>query len=100
MSPARLGSLTCWLRAGFYIHSCPKMRYKGGYRPSQLLCQRSLRWVPLERCLPVLDKHRHPALHELAEQQPTEQPGVQAQDCCAQVRNARLAGATQHTTGP
>jgi arginine-tRNA-protein transferase len=23
---------------GYYIHSCPKMRYKGEYRPSELLC--------------------------------------------------------------
>ncbi|KAH7301905.1 hypothetical protein KP509_23G047900 [Ceratopteris richardii] len=23
---------------GYYIHTCPKMRYKGAYRPSELLC--------------------------------------------------------------
>ena len=23
---------------GYYIHSCPKMRYKGDYKPSELLC--------------------------------------------------------------
>lgn len=23
---------------GYYIHSCPKMRYKANYRPSELLC--------------------------------------------------------------
>ena len=22
---------------GFYVHSCPKMRYKGDYKPSELL---------------------------------------------------------------
>ncbi|KZS97909.1 arginine-tRNA-protein transferase [Sistotremastrum niveocremeum HHB9708] len=26
-----------WLYMGFYIHSCPKMRYKGEYSPSELL---------------------------------------------------------------
>jgi hypothetical protein len=26
---------------GFYIHTCPKMRYKSEYRPSELLCPES-----------------------------------------------------------
>ena len=41
---------------GFYIHSCPKMKYKGGYRPSQLCDAVSHVWVPLEECLPLLDQ--------------------------------------------
>lgn len=28
---------------GFYIHSCPKMRYKAAYYPSELLCPESFR---------------------------------------------------------
>ncbi|XP_040608978.1 arginyl-tRNA--protein transferase 1 isoform X6 [Mesocricetus auratus] len=40
---------------GFYIHSCPKMRYKGQYRPSDLLCPETYVWVPIEQCLPSLD---------------------------------------------
>lgn len=32
---------------GFYVASCSKMRYKGDYVPSELLCPVSLRWVPL-----------------------------------------------------
>lgn len=42
---------------GFYIHSCPKMSYKGSYTPSFLLCPERLTWVPLELCRPVLDAH-------------------------------------------
>lgn len=30
---------------GYYIESCPKMRYKAEYRPSELLCPATLRWV-------------------------------------------------------
>ncbi|KAM6997504.1 arginyl-tRNA--protein transferase 1 isoform 2-T2 [Tautogolabrus adspersus] len=44
---------------GFYIHSCPKMRYKGQYRPSDLLCPETYAWVPIERCLPQLENSRY-----------------------------------------
>ncbi|KAM7409077.1 hypothetical protein PAMA_002671 [Pampus argenteus] len=44
---------------GFYIHSCPKMRYKGQYRPSDLLCPETYMWVPIERCLPQLENSRY-----------------------------------------
>uniref|UniRef100_A0AAQ6AFH3 Arginyl-tRNA--protein transferase 1 n=1 Tax=Amphiprion ocellaris TaxID=80972 RepID=A0AAQ6AFH3_AMPOC len=44
---------------GFYIHSCPKMRYKGQYRPSDLLCPETYIWVPIERCLPHLENSRY-----------------------------------------
>lgn len=30
---------------GYYIESCTKMRYKAEYRPSELLCPTSYRWV-------------------------------------------------------
>ncbi|XP_064536022.1 arginyl-tRNA--protein transferase 1 isoform X2 [Drosophila montana] len=32
---------------GFYIHSCPKMRYKGKLSASYLLCPETYVWVPL-----------------------------------------------------
>eukprot|EP00607_Mallomonas_marina_P010666 CAMPEP_0182422580 /NCGR_PEP_ID=MMETSP1167-20130531/8303_1 /TAXON_ID=2988 /ORGANISM="Mallomonas Sp, Strain CCMP3275" /LENGTH=198 /DNA_ID=CAMNT_0024600749 /DNA_START=939 /DNA_END=1532 /DNA_ORIENTATION=+ len=32
------------------------MRYKGDYKPSDLLCATSLEWRPLAECLPMLDK--------------------------------------------
>uniref|UniRef100_A0A8C4IBT4 Arginyl-tRNA--protein transferase 1 n=1 Tax=Dicentrarchus labrax TaxID=13489 RepID=A0A8C4IBT4_DICLA len=44
---------------GFYIHSCPKMRYKGQYRPSDLVCPETFVWVPIERCLPQLENSRY-----------------------------------------
>lgn len=47
---------------GFYIHTCPKMRYKGSYEPSELLCPVTMRWVPLSICSPILDRHRYARL--------------------------------------
>ncbi|XP_055083477.1 arginyl-tRNA--protein transferase 1 isoform X1 [Periophthalmus magnuspinnatus] len=44
---------------GFYIHSCPKMRYKGQYRPSDLLCPETFTWVSIERCVPKMDQSRY-----------------------------------------
>ncbi|XP_006879951.1 PREDICTED: arginyl-tRNA--protein transferase 1 isoform X1 [Elephantulus edwardii] len=44
---------------GFYIHSCPKMKYKGQYRPSDLLCPETYVWVPIEQCLPSLDNAKY-----------------------------------------
>ncbi|XP_057704158.1 arginyl-tRNA--protein transferase 1 isoform X3 [Corythoichthys intestinalis] len=44
---------------GFYIHSCPKMRYKGQYRPSDLLCPETFVWVTIEQCLPLLENSRY-----------------------------------------
>uniref|UniRef100_A0A915Q444 Arginyl-tRNA--protein transferase 1 n=1 Tax=Setaria digitata TaxID=48799 RepID=A0A915Q444_9BILA len=42
---------------GFYIHSCQKMRYKSHFHPSDLLCDRSFTWVPLEKCLEVMQRY-------------------------------------------
>ncbi|XP_061545420.1 arginyl-tRNA--protein transferase 1 isoform X3 [Phycodurus eques] len=44
---------------GFYIHSCPKMRYKGQYRPSDLLCPETYVWITIEQCLPHLQNSRY-----------------------------------------
>ncbi|XP_063817917.1 arginyl-tRNA--protein transferase 1 isoform X2 [Pseudophryne corroboree] len=44
---------------GFYIFTCPKMRYKGQYKPSELLCSESYTWVPIEKCLPLLERSKY-----------------------------------------
>ncbi|CAL1578324.1 unnamed protein product [Knipowitschia caucasica] len=49
----------CYYYLGFYIHSCPKMRYKGQYRPADLLCPETFSWVSIERCVPKLDQSRY-----------------------------------------
>ena len=48
-----------WYYMGYYIHSCPKMRYKGRYSPSYLLCPEAYSWHPIEHCLPKLDLSRY-----------------------------------------
>ncbi|XP_067465723.1 arginyl-tRNA--protein transferase 1 isoform X3 [Thunnus thynnus] len=54
----------CYYYLGFYIHSCPKMRYKGQYRPSDLLCPETYIWVPIERCIPQLENSRYARLSQ------------------------------------
>ncbi|XP_039191594.1 arginyl-tRNA--protein transferase 1 isoform X5 [Crotalus tigris] len=49
---------------GFYIHSCPKMRYKGQYRPSDLLCPETYTWISLEQCLPSLERSKYSRLNQ------------------------------------
>ncbi|XP_055624972.1 arginyl-tRNA--protein transferase 1 isoform X2 [Toxorhynchites rutilus septentrionalis] len=50
---------------GFYIHSCPKMRYKSNLSPSYLLCPEAYTWHPLDRKVSdKLDKDRYSRLNE------------------------------------
>ncbi|XP_055502787.1 arginyl-tRNA--protein transferase 1 isoform X9 [Leucoraja erinacea] len=54
----------CCYYMGFYIHSCPKMKYKGQYHPSELLCPETYNWVPIEKCRAKLDQSKYSRLHE------------------------------------
>ncbi|XP_062376218.1 arginyl-tRNA--protein transferase 1 isoform X1 [Sardina pilchardus] len=54
----------CHYYLGFYIHSCPKMRYKGQYLPSDLLCPETFTWVPIEQCVPRLDASAYARLNQ------------------------------------
>ncbi|XP_053548617.1 arginyl-tRNA--protein transferase 1 isoform X1 [Bombina bombina] len=53
---------------GFYIHSCPKMRYKGQYKPSYLLCPESYTWMPIEKCIPLLESSKYSRFSSNAKQ--------------------------------
>jgi Arginine-tRNA-protein transferase, C terminus len=45
---------------GYYIHTCPKMKYKAAYAPSELLCDVSFTWHPITKSLlSALDHHRY-----------------------------------------
>ncbi|RHZ50559.1 hypothetical protein Glove_495g22 [Diversispora epigaea] len=48
-----------WYYMGFYIHTCPKMKYKGQYKPSDLLDPETYEWHPIERCRSLLDKYKY-----------------------------------------
>jgi len=52
-----------WWYAGFYIHSCVKMRYKGDYSPQYMLDAESYNWDPLDDGLKKkLDKKNYVSL--------------------------------------
>jgi arginyl-tRNA---protein transferase len=52
-----------WWYAGFYIHSCVKMRYKGDYSPQYMLDPESYDWDPLDDGLKKkLDKKKYVSL--------------------------------------
>lgn len=49
---------------GFYIHTCPKMRYKAKMRPSKLLCPETYVWCDIESCLTKLDNAKYNRLND------------------------------------
>ena len=51
---------------GYYVHQCPKMRYKGQYFPSYLLCPESYQFIPIKTCRPKLDANRYARLNDEA----------------------------------
>ncbi|KAJ2747044.1 Arginyl-tRNA--protein transferase 1 [Coemansia sp. BCRC 34301] len=42
---------------GYYIPSCPKMSYKGRWRPADMLDLRTYNWIPIDRCLERIAQH-------------------------------------------
>ncbi|KAG2389098.1 hypothetical protein C9374_014498 [Naegleria lovaniensis] len=57
-----------YMYLGFYVHSCKKMRYKGEYYPSELLCNESFTWVPLDKSLSAkLDQNKYFKFNDQAE---------------------------------
>ena len=53
---------------GFYIDTCVKMRYKGEYLPSQLLCPVKYVWVDIGKCLEKKDVHKFLSLSQCDEE--------------------------------
>ncbi|XP_032662763.1 arginyl-tRNA--protein transferase 1 isoform X4 [Odontomachus brunneus] len=49
---------------GFYIHTCPKMRYKARMRPSKLLCPETYTWFDIDPCLVKLDNEKYSRLND------------------------------------
>ncbi|XP_052862602.1 arginyl-tRNA--protein transferase 1 isoform X2 [Anopheles cruzii] len=60
---------------GFYIHSCPKMRYKGNLQPSYLLCPEVFSWHLIDTSVTdKLDASRYCRLNEDPAAQDDELP--------------------------
>lgn len=49
---------------GYYIRSCPKMRYKGAFKPSFLLCPEAYTWHSLVSSLPKIDLQKYARLND------------------------------------
>ena len=49
---------------GYYVHDCQKMRYKGEYFPSFLLCPVTNRYVPYDDCRRKLDETKYVRFYE------------------------------------
>jgi len=41
---------------GYYIYTCKKMRYKAGYKPSELLCPVTYKFVPIDQCMEAVKR--------------------------------------------
>jgi len=48
-----------WYYLGYYIHSCPKMKYKGQYSPAYLVCPETYKWCAINECCPKLDTSKY-----------------------------------------
>ncbi|KAJ2991855.1 hypothetical protein HDV02_003411 [Globomyces sp. JEL0801] len=55
---------------GYYIHSCQKMRYKAQYKPSQLLCPYTFKWVYTSDAIKLLDIEKTSILADLDSSNP------------------------------
>ncbi|KAL0094775.1 arginine-tRNA-protein transferase [Phycomyces blakesleeanus] len=63
-----------WYYMGFYIHTCPKMNYKGQFQPSDLLDPKLYTWFPIQECQKRLDKHRFVVFSDPDEHTPGDTP--------------------------
>lgn len=61
---------------GYYIHSCPKMRYKAAYYPSEILCEETKNWIPVKDAMAILESSRE---RQLRLAPPTMPPAVEAE---------------------
>lgn len=67
-----------WWYSGFYIHSCPKMRYKVDYSPQYVLDPETLEWDLLNReALAIFDKKPYVSLSR--ERREREEGKIQAE---------------------
>lgn len=62
---------------GYYIHSCPKMRYKGNYNPSYLLCPETYKWKLLDDDLrDKLSKTKYCSFFDVKDGHPSEKQNI------------------------
>ncbi|KAG1701261.1 Arginyl-tRNA--protein transferase 1 [Nymphon striatum] len=57
---------------GLYVHSCPKLRYKGNYYPSFLLCPETYKWFPIKGAVSKINKNKYSRLNDNGNEVDTE----------------------------
>lgn len=76
-----------WWYSGFYIHSCPKMRYKVDYSPQYVLDPETLEWDLLDReALAIFDKKPYVSLSR--ERREREEGKIQQAEQVAEAASA------------
>lgn len=61
---------------GFYIHDCPKMKYKAKYFPSFLLCPETYIWQPVEECVKKFSVSKYSRLEDDETKKPPPMPDM------------------------
>lgn len=59
---------------GYYIPTITKMKYKSQYKPSELLCEKTRDWVPIDTCLPLFKKAIDAGSTGLVDIDPSSEP--------------------------
>ncbi|KAK4154255.1 arginine-tRNA-protein transferase, partial [Chaetomidium leptoderma] len=87
LNPGKLGALReialareagyRWWYPGYYVHNCPKMRYKIEYKPQYVLDPEDLQWYPLDKAaLAAFDKGHYVCFSGSQEETAEEDGGV------------------------
>lgn len=61
---------------GFYIHKCKKMRYKGQFEPSEILCTETSTYIPFQNIHGVVDSPDNDLLNRLNAKNPRLNPDL------------------------
>ncbi|KAK0422484.1 hypothetical protein QR680_007599 [Steinernema hermaphroditum] len=40
---------------GYYLEECPKMKYKGRFKPSFLMCDKTFKWMPIQEAIAMIN---------------------------------------------
>jgi hypothetical protein len=79
-----------WYDMNFYVHQCSRMSYKRHFKPSEILCPKTLRWVPLDACLAKLDADKYAVLAAVAPEEIERQTATRRAQEAAAIDNVLL----------
>jgi Arginine-tRNA-protein transferase, C terminus len=79
-----------WYDMNFYVHQCSRMSYKRHFKPSEILCSKSLRWVLLDASLAKLDADKYAVLADVTPDELERQTATRVAQETAAVDNVLL----------